>query len=140
MLRNILIPVVLGASLIALGCGGSTPANNKPANGNASANTEVTNSGIIAPASTASPIATPANAAPVNANATPPAKNAAPAPTNPGEKDVKKAAKPGATPASGIPDADAMRKTMGQPEMKPMQANSNSSMMMMKKKPTPEKP
>ena len=134
MLRNILIPFVLGATLIELGCGGSAPANNKPANGNANTNTAATNNAV-----NASPVATPANAAPVNANAVPTAKNAAAAPTNPGEKDLKKPTKAGATQASGIPDADAMRKTMGQPEMKPMQANNNSSMMM-KKKPTPEKP
>ena len=132
MLRNILIPVVLGATLIAFGCGGSAPATNKPANANANANTATTNNVVNAPASSANPTAPPANA-------TPPAQSPTPTPANSSTKDVKKLAKPTATSASGIPDADAMRKTMGQPEMKPMQANNNSSMMM-KKKPTPEKP
>ncbi len=128
MLRNTIILALTASSILALGCGGSVPAN-KPTNttGNTVANTK--------PDVPVTPMATPANTSPdVAANANAVSKNPTPIPANVSKKDVKKSAiKPVANGTSGIPDPDAIRKSMGQ--QPPPAQNSNSSLMMMKKKP-----
>ena len=126
-------------AIFAAACGGSSPTIST-ANANANAAVKVDQANMP-PGLSASPIGTPANLAPgISANGNTLTKGPTPTPGIPSEKDLKKPFKPGATPTPGIPDPDAIRKAMGtKPTMVNPSTNSNSSMMM-KKKPTPDKP
>ena len=140
MSKNLYYVTTFIVAIFAASCGGSSPTNST-ANANANATVKIDQADMpLVPS--ASPTGTPANLAPgISANGSTLIKGPTPTPGIPSDKNLKKPFKPGATPSPGIPDPDAIRNAMGtKPTMVSPSANSNSSMMMMKKKPTPDKP
>jgi|CXWL01.1.fsa_nt_gi hypothetical protein len=130
MLKKLSTLLIFGAAAVAIGCGGTEPANSANANKASATNTTAPaavnlDPGNMPPGLSANPMQQSANVPGVNSNTVQP-KGGASTPGIPSPAELKKPFKPGTTPTPGIPSEAEIRRMLGKPAQNP---NANVPMM-----------
>lgn len=138
MFKNLTFVILLAASMLAVGCGGSATGNSANTNSNAAVKVDPAN---LPPGLSTVPVQ-PSNASTpgipaVIANMP---KGATPTPGIPSEAELKKKVKPGVTPTPGIPSEEEMRRQMGTQPKSPNAASTDAPPPSMMKKNTNKLP